>query len=160
MSKNKTRPTDINVIKFLEYKKHPLPIVRFWKAHRWIYRKSGGKIGEGQGKLKNLMFTTAGRKSGKPRDIVITYFEIEGKLLIIGSNLGSPRHPLWYLNLKANPEVTVQIGTEVKSMIAREAVGEEREHLWNEVVSIEKAYASYGKIIERQIPVIIFEDIG
>ena len=138
--------------------KRPTLVLWFWKAHRWVYRKSGGKIGEGQGKLKNLMFTATGRNSGKPRDIVITYFRIDGKLLIIGSNLGSPWHPEWYLNLKANPAVTVQIGTEIKEMTAREAEGEEREHLWNEVVAIEKAYAGYVKKIKRRIPIIVFEE--
>ncbi len=140
-------------------KKRPLPIVWFWKAHRWIYRKSGGKIGVNTGKLKNLLLTTTGRKSGLPRDIVISYFMIDGKIVIIGSNLGYYRHPAWYLNLKANPNVKVQIGTESNAMIAREAEGEEREGIWMQVVAIEKAYAGYVDNTERRIPVVVFEAI-
>lgn len=143
----------------MENKKRPLMIIWFWKAHRWIYRKSGGKIGVETGKLNNLLLTTTGRKSGLPRDIVITYFEIDGNLLIIGSNLGYYRHPAWYLNLITNPNVTVQIGTKVKEMIAREAEGEEREKLWNKVVTIEKAYGDYVEKTKRRIPVVVLEPI-
>ena len=91
--------------------KAPIPIRLFWKAQKWVYKTSGGRIGRTMGTAQNLLLTTTGRKSGKPREIVIYFFEIEGKTVIIGSNLGRKHHPAWYLNLMANPQFTVQIGT-------------------------------------------------
>lgn len=134
-------------------------VILFWKAHRWIYKASGGRIGEKFGGANNLLLTTTGRKSGLPRDIAIYYFEIDGKIVIIGSNLGHEQHPAWFLNLKAKPEVIVQIGTEVTPMIAREAEGEEREHLWNELISFAGEYAKYEALTQRRIPVVVLEDL-
>lgn len=138
-------------------KRAPLPVLLFWKAHRWIYRASGGAIGKDIGTAKNLLLTTTGRKSGRPRDIAIYYFEVEGKIVIIASNIGRDHHPAWYLNLKANPEVKIQIGADVSSRIAREAEGAERERLWQAVVSREADYAQTEKRTERRIPVIVLE---
>lgn len=137
----------------------PKGVILFWKAHRWIYKASKGRIGQKLGSANNLLLTTIGRKSGLPRDIAIYYFEIESKLVIIGSNLGRPQHPAWYLNLKANPQVTVQIGTQITPMLARETEGEEREQLLNAVIALEPAYAEYGEKITRRIPVVVFEEI-
>ena len=136
----------------------PLPVVLFWKAHRWIYKASGGRIGENIGNIRNLLLTTTGRRSGLPRDIAIYFFEIDGKIVIIASNLGRAQHPAWYLNLKADPNVIVRIGTEVRQMTAREAEGDEREHLWQEVVKREKAYTQYkSNAGGRRIPVVVLE---
>ncbi len=143
----------------LSNKKTPLIIRLFWKAHRRIYRASGGKKGQGAGGYQNLMFTAIGRKSGLPRDIVISYFIVDNKIVIIGSFLGYDRHPSWYYNLKANPKVKVQLGTETKEMLARITEGDERQHLWNEVAAKEKSYKKLEKMTERRIPVIVFEEI-
>ena len=135
-------------------------VILFWRLHRWIYKASGGRIGAQLGDSKNLLLTTTGRKSGLPRDIAIYYFEIDGKTIIIGSNLGSEKHPAWYLNLKANPDVTVRMGTEVTAMIAREAEGDERQQLWNELIAIAPDYAEYEQATERRIPVVVLEKPG
>lgn len=135
-------------------------VILFWKLHRWIYKASGGRIGAQLGASKNLLLTTTGRKSGLSRDIAIYYFKIDGKIVIIGSNLGSEKHPAWFLNLKASPEVMVRIGTQVTPMIAREAEGEERQHLWNELISIADDYAEYEQSTERRIPVVVLEKTG
>ena len=132
-------------------------VVLFWKAHKWIYRASGGRIGHKLGSADNMLLTTTGRKSGLRRDIAIYYFEINGKLVIIGSNLGHEQHPAWFLNLKANPAVIVQIGTKITPMIARETEGEERTQLWDAVVALEPAYREYVDQTKRRIPVVVFE---
>lgn len=132
-------------------------VILFWKIHRWLYKASRGRIGAKLGDSKNLLLTTTGHKSGLPRDIAITYFELDGKIVIIGSNLGYEKHPAWYLNLKANPLVTVRIGTEVTPMNTREAEGEERQRLWNEVIAIASGYAEYEQTTERRIPVVVLE---
>ena len=141
----------------MEKEKVPAVVAWFWKLHRWVYRASSGRIGKTIGSMETLLLTTTGRKSGLPRDIVITYFEIDRKLVIIGSNLGRSHHPAWVHNLRADPRVSVRIGTHVRPMTAREAEGEEREHLWAEVVKRERAYRQYGKSAGRRIPVVVLE---
>jgi deazaflavin-dependent oxidoreductase (nitroreductase family) len=70
---------------------------------------------------------------------------------------GDDRHPAWYLNLRANPEVRVTIAGSTRTMIARIATEEERAELWPQIISVFEGYARYQKRTERPIPVVVLE---
>ena len=122
--------------------------------HRWMYRVSSGKLGKSFFGSPILLLTTTGRRTGKPRTWPLTYLPEGDRLIIIASNGGQPNHPAWYLNLRATPQVSVQLGDRVRTMIAQTMEGDERARLWSRVVEEYPAYAEYQKKTDRQIPVV------
>jgi deazaflavin-dependent oxidoreductase (nitroreductase family) len=76
---------------------------------------------------------------------------------VIASYLGEPRHPDWWLTLRADPQAWIQVGGRRLRVAAREADGEERARLWQEVVSRQVDYAEYQKRTRRRIPVVVLE---
>ncbi len=129
----------------------------FWKVHPRLYRWTRGRIG---GKLLNLpvlLLTTSGRRSGKQRTKALMYLPDGPNYVVIASFLGEPRHPAWWLNLQANPRAEIEIGTQRITVVAREADGNERQRLWNEIVHRQKDYAEYQSRTERRLPVVVLE---
>ncbi|SDU21709.1 nitroreductase family deazaflavin-dependent oxidoreductase [Gordonia westfalica] len=104
-----------------------------------------------------VLFTTTGAKSGKKRYVPLMRVEENGKYAMVASKGGAPEHPAWYFNVKANPRVTVQDGTEVKELTAREISGDERAHWWELAVAAYPPYAEYQTKTDRQIPVFVLE---
>jgi deazaflavin-dependent oxidoreductase (nitroreductase family) len=104
-----------------------------------------------------LLLTTTGRRSGKPRTRALTYLPQGDGAVVIASFLGEPRHPDWWLNLRADPRATVQRGGTVTVMRAREAEGEERTRLWRELLERAPDYAEYQTRTTRRIPVVVLE---
>lgn len=131
-----------------------------WIAHRFLYRVSGGRIGGRAVGLPVLMLTTKGRKSGEPRTSVLTYLPKGRSAVVFASNAGEPKHPVWWLNLVADPRAQVQIGRETTAMLAREADGEERRQLWDELVRASPSYAEYERRTTRRIPVVVLDPAG
>jgi len=123
--------------------------------HRWLYRVSGGKWGRTFFGSPILLLTTTGRRTGRPRTWPLTYLPEGERLIVIASNGGQLNHPAWYLNLRANPQVSVQLGDRTRPMIAQAAEGDERERLWTRVVEEYPAYAEYQRKTNRQIPVVV-----
>ena len=126
-----------------------------WKLHRFVYRASGGRVGKAIGGAPVLLLITTGRRSGEPRPVTLTYFEDGDRLVVIGSNAGEDRHPAWWLNLQEFPDATVQIGGTTTRVRAVEAVGEERERLWAELIRRDPAYEEYRLRTARRIPVVL-----
>ena len=126
-------------------------------AHRGIYRASGGKIGGRFGKAPVLLLTTTGRKTGRQRTMPLLYVSAGNGYAVVASAGGQPQHPSWYVNLLANPAVTVEIGKETRQLRAREATGDERTALWTSLTAMYPAYDSYQAKTSRQIPVVVLE---
>jgi len=124
-------------------------------VHRWLYRMSGGKWGQTFFGSPILLLTTTGRRTGQPRTWPLTYLPEGERLIVVASNGGQPNHPAWYLNLRANPQVSVQLGDQTQTMIAQTAEGEERAWLWSRVIEEYPAYAGYQRKTARQIPVVV-----
>jgi F420H(2)-dependent quinone reductase len=123
--------------------------------HRWLYRGSSGKWGRTSFGSPILLLTTTGRRTGRPRTWPLTYLPEGERLIVIASNGGQPNHPAWYLNLRANPHVYVQLRDRTQAMIAQEAQGDERAQLWSRVVREYPAYEGYQRKTDREIPVVI-----
>lgn len=107
-----------------------------------------------------LILTTRGRSTGREHTVPLLYLRDGDRLVVIASYGGRDRHPEWYLNLVAEPLVTVQIGGELRAYRARTATEEEWETWWPHVVSAYSDYAVYQSRTDRQIPVIMLEPAG
>lgn len=150
------------------------PIVEASKAgwiaeHRERYLKSKGTDGHmfdstsigGPGLVPTLLLTSIGRKTGKPRIMPLIYNKAgDNTYAVIASKGGSLKHPAWYLNLLAQPEVEVQVATEKFRARARTAVGEERTRLWQQQQALAPIFDGYQENAgEREIPVVVLERI-
>jgi deazaflavin-dependent oxidoreductase (nitroreductase family) len=128
--------------------------------HRRVYRLTGGKVGGQIGKLPVLLLTTTGRKSGQPRTQPLAYTKAGDGYAVIASKGGAAQHPLWYLNLRANPLADVTVGREMRRVRARDARGQEREQLWRALADLYPGYDRYAQKTSRQIPVVVLEVVA
>jgi F420H(2)-dependent quinone reductase len=131
------------------------------RIHNALYRLTGGKVG---GKFRDapvLLLTTTGRKSGQPRTNPLLYTDAgDSAYMVIASKGGADQHPLWYLNLQANPLAEVTIGRETLQVRARDAEGEERERLWRALADLNPGYDRYARKTSRTIPVVVLEPVA
>jgi deazaflavin-dependent oxidoreductase (nitroreductase family) len=109
---------------------------------------------EGPGSRPLLLLTTIGAKSGQRRTTPMMYIPNGDRLLVIASNIGAPKHPDWYHNLLAHPEVTVEVGTQTYNATAIVTQGAERQKLWTWIVEQYPFFADHQAKTTRQIPVI------
>ena len=131
---------------------------KWGRAHAALYRWTGGLIGHSSGKITNLLLTTTGRKSGKERTVPLSYIrDDEGRIVIVASNGGADRDPVWWLNLKANPKARVQIERERIEVAAREADDDERSRLWPQLHDVNFFYSRHLANTDRRIPIVLLE---
>lgn len=130
--------------------------------HRGMLKISGGKLGWEVQHMPALELTTVGRKTGQRRTVMLTSPVQEGPtIVLVGSRGGDDRHPAWFLNLQANPEVEVSWkGEPMRRMRARIADPEERARLWPLVTADHKQYAGYQTKTQRELPVVLLEPAG
>ncbi|MEU3774195.1 nitroreductase/quinone reductase family protein [Streptomyces sp. NPDC032472] len=128
--------------------------------NQWVideFRANGGKVGGPFEGSDLLLLTTTGAKSGARHTTPLGYLPHEDGLLVIGSNLGAPRHPAWYHNLLAHPVVHVETGSETFEAIAVPAEGERRDRLFAYAVAAAPGYATYQAATARTLPVVVLE---
>ena len=99
---------------------------------------------------------TKGRRSGKPRSSPLLYcrFEESGDLIVVASHYGQDHHPAWYLNIVADPNVSVEVKSERFAAEARITQGDERTALYDQVIAANPRFATYYAATDRQIPVV------
>jgi deazaflavin-dependent oxidoreductase (nitroreductase family) len=124
-------------------------------VHAGVYRATGGKLFGRMGKSPILLLNTVGRKSGKKRATPLLYVMDGEDFVLIASKGGAPTHPAWYLNLMANPDVTVEVGDREVHVRAEEVHGEEKTRLWQKMVEMYPTYDDYQTKTEREIPLLI-----
>jgi deazaflavin-dependent oxidoreductase (nitroreductase family) len=98
-----------------------------------------------------------GRRTGKVRTTPLVYLRDAGRVVVVASQAGRPTHPLWYRNIEADPDVTVQIRGKRRPMRAHTASPDERAVLWPRLVELYSDYDSYQSWTEREIPVVVLE---
>lgn len=129
-----------------------------WVAdHIRDYVETGGEKGHDWRGAPTLLLTTRGRKTGRLRRTALIYGRMGDAYVVVASKGGAPQHPMWYLNLKANPDVQVQVGPDVFDAVARDATDDERPFLWEQMVSIWPAYDDYQEKTTRRIPLVVIE---
>ena len=128
-------------------------------AHAGVYRATGGKLFGRMGKSPILLLNTVGRKTGRKRTSPLLYVMDGEDFVIIASNGGAAAHPAWYLNLRANPEATVEIGDREVQVEAEVADPEEKTRLWQKMVEMYPAYDDYQMKTGREIPLLILHPV-
>lgn len=126
------------------------------RVHVALYRLTGGRLGSRfKGGAHVLLLTTTGRKTGKRRTNPLLFVEDGEGYAVVASAGGAPKHPAWYLNLRNDPEVNVQVKNRRLDARAETAGEEDRARLWPMVTAIWPAYDAYQTKTARQIPVVI-----
>ncbi|KOX17394.1 MULTISPECIES: nitroreductase family deazaflavin-dependent oxidoreductase [unclassified Streptomyces] len=125
-----------------------------------LYESSGGTKGTTMRGMPVVLVTNRGAKSGKLRKTPLMRVEHDGAYALVASNGGAVKHPVWYNNLVAFPEVELRDGTEVWDMEARVVSGEERREWWERAVAAFPDYADYQRKTDREIPVFVVERTG
>jgi deazaflavin-dependent oxidoreductase (nitroreductase family) len=128
-------------------------------VHRTLLAVSGNRVLRNFKGMPTLELTTTGRKSGQPRSVMLTAPIRDGDAyVIVASRGGDDTHPVWFLNLRDNPQVRVRlIGQPERPMRARVASPDERARLWPQITSKYKNYAGYEKRTTREIPLVLLE---
>lgn len=127
------------------------------RLHRWLYETTRGGVGKRLVDNDILLLTTTGRRTSRPHTVPLLYLRAGDTLVVIASYGGRDRHPAWYLNLVATPEVEVQVRNERFEARARTASPDERSSWWPQVVAAYGDYAVYQTRTERVIPVVLLE---
>jgi deazaflavin-dependent oxidoreductase (nitroreductase family) len=128
--------------------------------HTALYKASGGRLGHTVPgtEIRILLLDHVGAKSGTKRTSPLFYVKDGEDLVIVASKGGFPKHPAWFHNLRANPDTTVQVGTEHRKVHARVAKPEERERLWAMAVRVYSGYEDYAARSKgREIPLVILQ---
>ena len=131
---------------------------RLMAGHTAVYRATNGLVGHRfPGGPPMLLLDHVGAKSGKKRTSPLVYVRDGDDIVLVASKGGNPKNPAWFHNLKANPETTVQIGSEKRDVRARVATDEERKRLWPLAVKTYSGYEGYRKRTDRKIPLVVLE---
>jgi deazaflavin-dependent oxidoreductase (nitroreductase family) len=127
----------------------------FGAEHVRVYRETGGERGYHWHGTKVLLLTTTGRKSGEQRTTPLIHGVDGDRWVVIASKGGAPEHPDWYLNLRADPAVTIEVEADEIPVTASAAEGEERSRLWAAMREQWPAYDDYQSHTDREIPVVV-----
>jgi deazaflavin-dependent oxidoreductase (nitroreductase family) len=120
-----------------------------------LYEASGGAEGNTLNGRPVIILTTVGNKTGKIRKTPLMRIEHGGAYAVVASMGGAPKHPVWYHNLRANPEVELQDGPTKKQYIAHEAIGQEKAQWWARAVQTWPDYDNYQTKTDRVIPLFV-----
>ncbi|HEY4400516.1 MAG TPA: nitroreductase family deazaflavin-dependent oxidoreductase [Acidimicrobiia bacterium] len=124
------------------------------------FRANGGKVGGAFEGSSLLLLQTTGAKTGRSRVKPLVYRRDGDRLVVFGTKGGSPTHPEWFYNVRANPRVTVEVGSDRFEADARVALPDERERLWRLQTQDVPVFADYQKKTDRTIPVVILERVA
>ena len=116
------------------------------------FRTNAGVVGGPFEGRPLLLLHTTGAKSGQPRLAPLAYFEVDGKLIIIGSKAGADTNPDWVHNLRANAAAHIEVGTDAYDVVAREMSLQERDEAYSKVVAVAPGFGEYQSKTSRVIP--------
>jgi deazaflavin-dependent oxidoreductase (nitroreductase family) len=144
---------------FLDLADRSWPLLRRAAGlHTAAYRATRGVVGHQlPGLPPMLLLDHVGAKSGAHRTSPLVYVADGRDLVIVASKGGFGAHPAWLHNLRANPDTTVQVGSERRRVHARVATAEERRRLWPLALAVYPDWAVYQRRTDREIPVLVLE---
>jgi deazaflavin-dependent oxidoreductase (nitroreductase family) len=125
-----------------------------------LYERSGGTEGTELNGKPVIILTSLGARTGKLRKTPLMRVEHDGEYAVVASLGGAPKHPVWYYNLTANPQVELQDRGVKQEYWAREAQGAERAAWWGRAVAAWPDYASYQEKTDRTIPVFVLTPVN
>ena len=121
------------------------------------FESSGGAEANTMRGKPIIVLTTVGARTGALRKTALMRVEHDGRYAVVASKGGTPEPPAWYLNLKAEPQVRVQVRDDVFAAHARDATPEEQPELWRKMAAVWPDYDEYQRRTERRIPVVVLE---
>lgn len=124
------------------------------------FRANQGRVGGQFEGATLLLLHHVGARSGQDRINPLVYNRDGDRYVVFASKAGAPTNPDWYHNLKANPEITIEVGTDTIEVTAEEATGDERDRLFGAQVERSPQFAEYQRKTERVIPVIVLTPTG
>ena len=124
-----------------------------------LYESSGGTKGTTMRGMPVIVLSSIGARSGKLRKNALMRVEHDGEYAVVASLGGSAKHPVWYYNVVANPNVELQDGPVRRDYVAREVTGDEKALWWERSVAAYPDYADYQKKTEREIPVFVLTPV-
>ena len=131
-----------------------------WVVHRAIYRLTFGRLGLWPPKPNRwgtMRLTTVGRRSGRERVAILGYYEDGPNLVTMAMNGWSDGEPAWWLNLQAQPDVSVVLADGQRAVHGRAAVGDERARLWARWGEIDDDLDGYAKLRKTETAVVVLE---
>ena len=123
--------------------------------HVRAYRESGGEAGYIWNGVPTLLLTVIGRRTGRELTSPLIFARDGGDYLVVASMGGAPKHPMWYLNLQANPQAKIQVRADEMAVTARTATADEKARLWQIVTEVWPNYDVYQSRTDRDIPVVV-----
>ncbi len=123
--------------------------------HIRAYQETGGEVGYTWNGVPTLLLTATGRRTGQKRTSALIFGRDADDYLVVASMGGAPTHPMWYLNLQANPEATIQVKDQTLAVVARTASAAEKPRLWKIVAGVWPNYDVYQSRTDRDIPVVV-----
>ncbi len=129
----------------------------FGQEHVRRYVKTDGAEGHDWQGTTVLILTTTGRRSGESRSTPLIYGQHDDDYVVVASKGGAEEHPAWYLNLVAQPDVTVQVRGDRFKARARVSSAEEKPELWRMMTERWPSYEEYQRKTNREIPVVVLE---
>ncbi len=121
------------------------------------FRANAGKVGGYFESVTLLLLHSVGARSGEARVHPVMYRDLGDRYAIMASAAGGPANPAWYYNLVANPEASIEVGTETVDVVARVTEGDERSEIWEPLKAEVPTFAEYEQKTDREIPVIVLE---
>lgn len=130
----------------------------FGREHVERYKETDGEVGhDWERGTKILLLHTRGRKTGEERIAPLIYEPHGDAYLIVASRGGAPEPPAWYVNLQADPDVTLQVKDDVFRASARDATPDEKPEMWQKMTAVWPDYDEYQKRTDREIPIVVLE---
>jgi deazaflavin-dependent oxidoreductase (nitroreductase family) len=127
------------------------------RIHRFVYLKTGGRLGAKLLWMRMLLLVHVGRKSGREFQTPLLHIEDAGRWIVVPSNGGDPRDPAWWMNLQARPEAAIQLGRERIAVRWRKAAEAEDAELWSKLTQVYAFFPQYREKAGREIPIVILE---
>lgn len=157
----KTRREDVAEIPVQYEKLVRLGAKLFSRLNVAVYKLSGGRLmNKGPGAKPICLVTMTGRKTGKKREVPLMHFRYGEAKILVASLGGISRNPVWYYNLKANPDVAITADGVTRDYRAREVGPEEKAKLWPVIVEAYPPYDEYQARTDRDIPVFVCDPVG
>lgn len=127
------------------------------KAHAWLYKRSGGRLGRTLVGIDVLVLRTTGRRSGQPREAPLGYVRDGKAFAVVASNAAAEATPAWWLNLQADPDAVVVLDGKEHPVHARRATDEEVARVWPKLQAMYVGFDHYKAIATREMPVVMLD---
>ena len=141
-------------------KELPFPTPPMWlipwitRTHIAIYKLTNGKLASDMAGFPGILLRTVGRRSEKPHTVCLPYLPDGEDMVVVASYAGGPKHPAWYHNLKAEPNVIIREKAKVFWAKAETVEGEDYKKLWTEMIEKGPWYEGYQEKTDRKIPLV------